>query len=732
MDFVKLFRKDGEVETVPAYAWNELDLDDLNGTVIISSKGKGHEKIGYLTDFMTFDIETTTVPGKRNKKGEWIKQPWAFMYHWQACLGGKLVFGHYWDEFFDLLDKIRAHFKLRVTKRLVIYVHNLGFELSFMYGFLKERYGSYEIFASDAHHPIKVTLAEQGLEFRCSWKASNMSLYMFTKTELGCPYEKPYADLNYKLQRTPKTPLTMEEKAYCAIDALGLYWALKSKMAGDKDTIASIPITSTGYPRRACRRNCRKDPEYRDKYFNKCLLTRTVYELLKEEMRGGNTHANRYFCNKVWDGVHGYDEISEYPSVMLLYDFPMSTFSPYGNIESLAELEEICRKYAVLFRITWENLRIKDNVPMPYVPVDKLWQHAGEIQGDNGRLLSIEGTCSMTLNEIDWELIKKQYDWDGCVVRDVHVAQKGPLPEPIRKTILLFFERKCVLKKQIKATEKALEREPNNKRLIDELNLLNYKYSKVKNMLNGLYGMAATSPVKETVTMDDEGNWTQAMPEGKTVEDLIKQFNRSRNSFLSYQWGVWVPALGRKMLAEMQECTQDANGHYWCIYSDTDSCKSQYWDSEKLQALIKRMQDLCDERGAYWEDPETGKRSRMGYPEFEGTYKRFKTLGAKKYAYEDARGDLHVTISGVSNAHAPGDALGAGARELMEHGGLDALQVGFVFREAGGQTIWYGHAEPHEIRFRGCKFRTASYAAITDGEYTVGMTEQYKQLLGSL
>ena len=122
----------------------------------------------------------------------------------------------------------------------------------------------------------------------------------------------------------------------------------------------------------------------------------------------------------------------------------------------------------------------------------------------------------------------------------------------------------------------------------------------------------------------------------------------------------------------------------------------------------------------------------MGYPEYEKTYKSFITMGAKKYAYEDSDGILHVTVSGVSNTHAPGDELGAGARELMKHGGIRAFKLGFVFNDAGGQTVWYGHEPVHKIKVRGVIMTSASYAAVTDGEYTLGQTAEYKKLLGSL
>ena len=38
----------------------------------------------------------------------------------------------------------------------------------------------------------------------------------------------------------------------------------------------------------------------------------------------------------------------------------------------------------------------------------------------------------------------------------------------------------------------------------------------------------------------------------------------------------------------------------------------------------------------------------MGLFEIEDHIKRFKTMGAKKYAYEDDEGKLHITIAGVN------------------------------------------------------------------------------------
>lgn len=749
MEQVIVTRKDGCKEAVPVYDPYEL-AEMIRGyacpSVCVSAKGQGHEKIGYLSDFATFDIESTTMPGKKSKKlvkhkdgsqtleTVWEREPWGFMYQWQICLGGICCFGRRWEELFYLIDVITQEWHLSELKRLVIYVHNLGFELHFLYPFLFQRYGEdgVKIFATKEHQPVYVLLP-CGIELRCSWKLTNMNLYMFTHTELGSPYEKAYGDLDYKKIRTANTPLDPEEKGYCLLDVLALWHAIKSKMHADHDTLATIPITSTGYPRRECRKACRKWPGYRKEVFNKNLLTMEIYELLEEMRRGGNTHADRHQASRILYDLWSYDYVSEYPGAMLLYDYPMRAFSRYGKPESRAEYEAVMASgKAVLARVTLTNLRVKDDVPVPYIPIDKLTRRGGRLSGDNGRVLSIEGHASLTICEIDWEIIKKQYDFDEIYCEGLWTAPKAPLPEPIRNVILKFFARKCELKEQIKETERQLKASPDSVGLIDLLNDLNYRIGKVKNMLNGIFGMIYTDPVHLETLMDDEGIWSEQLPEGKTKEDLLNKYNSSRNSFLCYAWGPWVTAYGRMMLDALQECAIDPeSGRHVCAYSDTDSAKSGSWDEAALKALTERQQALARERGAVYVS-KSGKEYLMGYPELDGHYARFVTMGAKKYAYEDDEGLLHVTVSGVSNTYAPGDKMGAGARELADNGGLEAFKVGFKFTKAGGQTVWYGHKDPCKIKVRGVIMTSASYVAVTDGEYTLGQTQEYMRLIGSL
>lgn len=738
MEIVTVQRKDGTYEDVEVYNSLDFPYDAVNGIAQSVRHGKD-QKVGYCLEFGAFDIETTSMKGKRkyDKDGEpngWIRPPKAFMYTWQACIAGICVMGRYWFQFFNLIDNLVQVLKLGerengAEKRFVFYVHNLGFELAFLYPFFEKHFGGAVIFASNAHHPISVRCGN-GIEFRCSYKLTNMNLYMFTKTELHCRYVKAYDDLDYSIIRTPETELTMQEKGYCILDVLGLWDAVNSKMKTDGDKINTIPLTATGYPRRICRRACREFPNYREKYFKKLKLSYFVYKLLKEAKRGGNTHASRWKAGRILMELLGADFVSEYPAQMLLRDFPMGPFHHYGACESEEELDDLMETYCCLFRVRIFNAHLREGVAMPYIPTDKIWERRGELVCDNGRVLSNEkGMIAMTVTELDFKIIREQYDMDFFAISDLYIADKGPLPEPIRETVKKFYARKCTLKRELNETKAALEKDKENKELINRVNELKYLYDRSKNHLNALFGMMMTSPCQTETVMDDEGNWKEGvMAEGVTEETLLAKFYKSRNSFLQFSWGIWVTAWGRWSLHLLQKCAISNTGEECAAYSDTDSVKSQAWDLDKVKELNDGIIALNEERDAFFEH-EDGKREYIGIAEFDSKYKRFITMGAKKYAYEDDEG-LHVTVSGVAAYPKPGHKLGPGAEELQAKGGLESFRTGFKFKDAGGIEIIYGHADPHYMKVKGCVFETASYAAMAPSVYTLGITEEYKNLIG--
>ena len=137
---------------------------------------------------------------------------------------------------------------------------------------------------------------------------------------------------------------------------------------------------------------------------------------------------------------------------------------------------------------------------------------------------------------------------------------------------------------------------------------------------------------------------------------------------------------------------------------------------DKINADIIK---LCEEKGAFVD--VGGRRYYLGVYEWETEkepYKLFKTLGAKKYAYTDDKG-FHITIAGVNKK--------VGAHEMKERNNFNP---GFIFRDAGGRTLYYNDMKKHYIEVDGCRMLTASNVGMVDSTYELGITDEYAELLG--
>ena len=645
--------------------------------------GKKRHYIGITT---AFDIETTALEGTEQ----------SIMYIWQWQFGTDYtVIGRTWEEFLDLQKRIIA--VLPPDKWLVVYVHNLSYEFQFLKGIYE--FTPDDVFAIASRKLLKCDMWGV-FEFRCSYKLTNMSLKQFTSKMQVEHVKLSGDDFNYSEKRYPWTDLTDTELDYCVNDVLGLVEAINALMERDKDTLQTIPLTSTGYVRRNAKRAMRNGIHHNFVY--SILPDYETYTALREAFRGGNTHANRYYAGDIVENVHSADRTSSYPAVICNCEFPMSVFVQILpsdlNLEYITRCITVRHK-ALLLRIGIKNLKLRDPFwGCPYLSKDKCRNiHKAVDTEDNGRILQAD-YLETTVTDIDLKIIMEEYSGNIIFLQGWYSSYKK-LPEPLINEVIKYYRDKTELK-GVKGQE--------------------IYYDKAKALLNSLYGMMAQDPVKHSMIFQQIGDW-----EEDTISDEELLGKSNQKAFLAYQWGVWVTAHARDALERGIRLVHETEGADF-IYCDTDSVKytgTVNWSDYNADRVRE-----CRVSGAFATDPN-GITHYMGVfetednPETGVAYSQFKTLGAKKYAYIEKEGEgVHCTIAGVNKK--------LGGKELDKHGGLSAFEEGFIFRDAGGtQAVYNDDPEIKDMTIDGHKIRITSNVCILPSEYTLGITGEYERII---
>lgn len=626
-------------------------------------------KQNYINIVTAFDIETSRLPGTDE----------SFMYIWQWQFSDQYtVMGRTWTQLQQFIEGLREVIE---ENTLVVLVHNLSYEFQFLrtiYDFAPD-----EVFALDKRKVVKCTMYNKQLEFRCTYLHSNMSLAAYCK-KMNVKHQKlDGQEFDYKVVRYPWTELTPRQIEYCQNDVLGLVEAYTKEMEMDNDNLESMPLTSTGYVRRDVKRAMRICGTKRVVDAQPNL---TVYQLLKEAFRGGDTHANRFYVGKILENVSSADRSSSYPDVLVNCKFPVTAFRPVDASKDLVDL--LREKRACLFRCRFTGIRLKDPYwGFPYLSRSKC-RNPVKPMLDNGRILSADYLAT-TLTDIDWKIVKQQYTWKTIEIFDLHWARYGRLPEPLVLTCIEYYRDKTTLKGSESGS-------------YDDM-----LYGKKKALLNSIYGCMAQDQCKEGVRFNGYDFEFEDVP----ITELLEK--NSKRAYLCYAWGVWITAYARLRLQEGLQLAGD-NG----VYCDTDSVK--YVGEIDWTAYNEKRVKASTRNGAYADDRH-GERHYMGVFEFEGVYDKFVTLGAKKYATEEA-GDIHITVSGVNKKE--------GAKELKAAGGLEAFREGMIFRAGGGtESVYNDDRVFHVKHIDGHDLEMGPNVCIKDSTYTLGITAEYMRLL---
>jgi len=678
-------------------------LDELEYETI-----KTNKKISYINLPCGFDIETSSIKVGDDKA--------AFMYIWALGLGHNkgVYYGREWGDFLDVCELLQKTFGLSEEKRLVIYIHNLGYEFQFMRKYFKWL----QVFAVAERKPIKA-LCDYGIEFRCSYILSGFSLSNTAKNLAKYKIKKLVGDLDYSLIRTPHTPLTGPEMDYVNndIEIITAYISEQIDLYGD---VVKIPMTNTGRVRKHVKQECyftdtnhrksSKGKYYRYRQIMKDLtIDPKTYVQLKRAFMGGFTHANANYSGQTLKDVSSIDFTSSYPAVMVSEKFPMSRFKEI-EVKSIDELDELCKKHAVVFDVKFTDLKWKITQET-YISESKCFEISNPTI-NNGRIVNAD-SLSVTLTEVDYEIMKQVYSWDGIAVANVRYAHKNYLPRSIIKSILDLYQDKTILK-GVDGSE--------------------VEYMLSKGMLNSIYGMSVTDIVKDNAIYTDD--WET---EKVDLEEEITNYNESKNRFLYYAWGLWVTAYARKNLWTGIIAAGDDY-----VYSDTDSLKlfnynkyKPYIDWFDTQIILK-MQTMCDyykfDRKLLSPKTKEGHIKTIGLWDFEGTYTRFKTLGAKRYLTQEGD-ELSLTVAGLSKQN--------GLDYMRELAG-DTENVFSVFNDSlyipsdrtGKMTHTY---IDDELKFKCIDYlgneetvNPLSSVHLESCDFTLKVADQYKEFLQNL
>ena len=415
-----------------------LDIDHVDYSIFTKTRNakrpRGNQgtkkKLRYYKDlWCCFDIETTND----------LENELSFMYVWQFQVDDKFtVFGRNWEQFLEFLRRVKEALR---GNWLVVFIHNLKFEFSFLkgiYNFTEE-----EVFCMDLRKVLKCDMMD-AFEFRCSYLQTNMSLDAFAK-QWGKTRKMSGKRFNYKKMRFPWTRLTRKERKYIQNDVISVVEAMKNRASYYGDSLYTIPLTSTGYIRRTAKRSMKG---YNHRQLVEILPGPVVMKMLLEGFRGGNVHANRYYVGEILKGMQGEDIASSYPTQQCCKEGPMGIWSTYTDPRNLtldSAMGLMQDHYALIMRIALWDVKLQDPMDgFPYLARHKCRNISGYVL-DNGRVLAAD-YLETTVTDVDFRIIITHYDFTDIRILSMGCSSYKPLPPQLTDVARDLFKAKTALK----------------------------------------------------------------------------------------------------------------------------------------------------------------------------------------------------------------------------------------------------------------------------------------------
>lgn len=618
--------------------------------------------------------------------------PVAWVYQFAMKFGSLYLVGRKPSDLIEWLDFIADGMGLNESNKIVIYVHNLSYDMQYLKNYLIEHYETFNVLALKSHKILQVET--DFFVFKCTYLLSNRSLDAWVNA-LNVNHIKATGTIDYDLIRYQDDTLSDNDWRYQLSDVASMADCFE-KECNDQFNVQTIPLTSTGFVRFDGRQEFRKDPKNR-KLFQKQRLNERLYKISRDAFMGGYTHGNRNYRGVRIDAKVGHGDFrSFYPSTTRVDYFPHGEFGLYyrrkqGRKYPKEELQNALNNYCCIITVAFTNGELNPEVTAPILSESKVFANRlGTMtkESDNGRILTFTGTTVLHLTELDYKWIVEQYNFEDIEILEMYTAERRPLPEWFTRLTDKYFHNKTNLKN------------------IDE-----FEYMKSKNKLNSIYGMTATDICREEWKLNTKtGEWSHEQPD---IDTALKKYYKSRNNFMSYQYGLYVTAHCRDRLLTM---IKNVIGYENFLYADTDSA-FYIWNEE----IEKRINDYnadnmakCLDIGAYIHDNDGNVVEYMVFEDEKDEITSFKFLHAKCYGMI-SHGKLKITVAGVTSKQRT-DKTKTREDELQS---LDNLENGFIFRECGGTTSFYTECEPRTELVNGHTIEYSSACIIRDVEYTI-------------
>lgn len=633
------------------------------------------EKIAYCEKFLCFDIETTheNIAPDLDIIYTWH---WSVMdseYHYNTCSSWKDLYNY-------LLDQYRV-FATHGENRLIVYVHNLSYEMEAIIRNL-EGHCMTGGFYMDTHEPLYLII-DDVLEFRCSYKLTNKSLAACGK-DVGL--EK--LEMNYKDIVKPGEALPEDKEAYTYRDVQIMVAKIHQLEEQENKVFYDFPYTNTGFLRDEIRVIMKKDYKWM-KMFKNTSLDYDKYIMCRKAFMGGYTHANYMYTGQILIDVDSFDFGSAYPFAMATEKFPCSPLKLLKGAD-IYDLKRLMSTNDYLFICTITAKNVKARGTMTYLSSSHC-DVSSDCVLDNGRIFKA-GMIQTTCTSLDLAIILRMYKIEAIRVDKCYYCRADYLPTGIVSTMLKYYNQKQSLK-HVKG---------------QELN-----YAKAKNRVNSFYGMFVQDPIHDVVTLDGT-EWKLdhcAISNKEEISSQLEKFYKSFRSFLPYQIGVFIPAWTRYHLLHDIVSKLDRN----VLYCDTDSAKiinvDECWNViNEYNAFAKYKVELAIKR--YDLDYTLPDLGIFDWETKDGKWKKFKTFGAKKYIYQGIDDKLYMTVSGLSKK----------AVKYLEN--IEDFEIFTTFdKDVSGRTISHPTTNAIETYDSGGTW-------IEDTTYTLSISPEYGALIG--